>query len=59
MRAPTLREAAPVGYRFCQLSEVTSAHALSREGYAASLLDSIGDPEHHRRALTVIAAGTQ
>jgi putative NADH-flavin reductase len=56
IRAPTLRETPPVGYRFCQISEVTSAHSLSREDYAACLLDSLGNPEHHRRTLTVVSA---
>ena len=35
---------------------VTSAHVLSREDYAACMLDSLGNPEHHRRTLTVVAA---
>ena len=56
VRAPTLRETPPVGYRFCKISEVTSAHALSREDYVACLLDSLGNPEHHRRALAVVPA---
>jgi putative NADH-flavin reductase len=47
VRAPTLRETPPVGYRFCEISEITSAHTLSREDYAACLLDSLGKPEHH------------
>ena len=54
VRAPTLRDAPPVGYRFCKISEVTSAHVLSREDYAACLLDSLENPEHHRRTLTVV-----
>jgi len=33
-------------YRFCKISEITSAHALSREDYAACLLDSLENPEH-------------
>jgi putative NADH-flavin reductase len=56
MRAPTLRETPLVGYRFCKISEVTSAHALSRDDYAACMLDSLGNPEHHRRTLTVAPA---
>jgi putative NADH-flavin reductase len=56
VRAPTLREKPPVGYKFCKISEVTSAHVLSREDYAACLLDSLGNPEHHRRTLTIIPA---
>ncbi len=54
MRAPTLRETPPVGYRFCKISEVTSAHVLPRLDYAACLLNSLGNPEHHRRTLTVV-----
>lgn len=56
VRAPTLRETPPVGYKFCRISEITSAHVLSREDYAASLLDSLGNHRHHRRALAVIPA---
>jgi putative NADH-flavin reductase len=56
VRAPTLRDTLPVGYRFCKISEITSAHALSREDYAACLLDSLGNLEHHRRALAVVPA---
>lgn len=55
VRAPTLRETPPQGYNFCRISEVTSAHALSREDYAASLLDSLENPDHNRRMLTVVA----
>ena len=36
--APTLRDTPPVGYRACKISEVTSAHALSREDYVCGLL---------------------
>jgi putative NADH-flavin reductase len=56
VRAPTLRETPPVGYRFCKISEVTSKHVLSREDYAACLLDSLGNPEHYRRTLAVVPA---
>jgi len=56
VRAPTLRETPPVGYRFCKISEITSAHALSREDYAACLLDSLGKSEYHRQTLTVMPA---
>jgi len=56
MRAPTLRDTPPTGYRFCKISEVTSKHALSREDYAACLLDSLTNSEHHRRTLTVVSA---
>jgi len=56
VRAPTLRDTAAVGYRFCEISEVTSAHVLSREDYAACMLDSLNSPDHHRRTLTVVPA---
>lgn len=56
VRAPALRETPPVGYRFCKISEVTSAHVLSREDYAACVLDSQGNPEHYRRTLAVAPA---
>ncbi len=56
VRAPTLRETPPQGYRFCEISDVTSAHVLSREDYAACLVDSLENPEHHRRTLTVVSA---
>lgn len=56
VRAPTLRDSLPVGYRFCELSEITSAHVLSRDDYAACLLDSLKTFEHHRRTLTVAPA---
>lgn len=56
VRAPTLREAPAAGYRWAELSDVTSAHALSRADYAASMLDSLGMPGHHRRILTVLPA---
>jgi putative NADH-flavin reductase len=56
VRAPVLRETPPVGYRFCKISEVTPADALSREDYAACLLDCLEKPGHHRRTLTVVPA---
>ena len=56
VRAPTLRDIPPVGYRLCKISEVTSAHSLSREDYADCLLDTLRKPEHHRRTLTVVPA---
>jgi len=56
IRAPTLKEKPPTGYRLCELSEVTSSDGLSREDYAACLLDSLDNPEHHRRILTVVPA---
>jgi len=55
VRAPTLSEAQPVGYRFCKISEITSAHTFSREDYAACLLDSLSNPAHYRRTLAVVA----
>ena len=54
VRAPTLQEIPPVGYRLCEISEITSAHFLSREDYAACLLDSLWKPEHHWRTLAVV-----
>lgn len=54
VRAPSLREGPAAGYRICRISEVTSAHVLSREDYAACLLDSLRNPEHHRRTLAVV-----
>jgi putative NADH-flavin reductase len=56
MRAPTLTEKPAVGYRLCAINEVTSKHALSREDYAACMLDSLENPEHYRRSLTVVSA---
>lgn len=56
VRAPSLRQKDPTGYRFCDISEVTTAHVLSRQDYAACLLDSLGNPDHHRRILTVVGA---
>ena len=57
IRAPTLKETPAVGYRFCEISEITSRHSLSREDYAACMLDSVTNPAHHRRTLAVMAAG--
>ena len=54
VRAPTLREIPQVGYSLCEISEITSAHSLSREDYAACLLDSLQKTEHHRRVLAVV-----
>jgi hypothetical protein len=56
VRAPTLRETPPAGYRFCKISEVTSAHLLPRADYAACLLDSLENPEHNGRVLAVVPA---
>ena len=44
VRAPTLRDTPSAGYRFCKISEVSSAHILSREDYAICLLDSLENP---------------
>jgi putative NADH-flavin reductase len=56
VRAPTLTDAPSVGYRFCRLSEVTSKHVMSREDYAACLLNCLTEPGHRRRMLTVVSA---
>lgn len=56
VRAPTLKETPAAGYRFCEISDVTTRHVLSREDYAACMLDSITNPAHHRRMLTVVSA---
>jgi putative NADH-flavin reductase len=56
VRAPTLTEKPAAGYRLGAIHEVTAKHALSREDYAACLLDSLENPDHHRRSLTVIPA---
>ena len=56
VRAPTLRETPAVGYQFCEISEVNSKHFLSREDYAACLLDSLDNSDHRRRTLTVVSA---
>ncbi len=56
VRAPTLTETPAAGYRLCELSEVTSEHTLSREDYAACLLDCLENSDHQRRMLTVISA---
>jgi putative NADH-flavin reductase len=55
VRAPTLTDAPPVGYRFCRLSEITSKHVLSRKDYAVCLLDVLEQPEYCRRTLTVVS----
>jgi putative NADH-flavin reductase len=57
MRAPTLRDAPAEGYRMCAINDVTSAHSLTRDDYAACMLDSLTNPEHHRRSLTVVGDG--
>lgn len=56
VRASTLHERPAEGYRFCDLSDVKSKFGLAREDYAAALLDSLGNPEHHRRRVTVTSA---
>jgi putative NADH-flavin reductase len=56
MRAPTLTESPPAGYRLCSLSEVTMRDNLSREDYASCMLDSLDKSEHHRHILTVVSA---
>jgi putative NADH-flavin reductase len=56
VRAPTLNENPGAGYRLCEINEVTAKHALSREDYAACMLDSLENPEHYRRAVTVVPA---
>jgi putative NADH-flavin reductase len=56
MRAPTLTEEPGVGYRLCEINEITAKHSLSREDYAACMLDSLENPEHYRRTLTVVSA---
>ena len=53
-RAPTLRDKPAEGYRLCDISDVTGKHALSRADYAACMLDSLTNPEHHGRTLTVV-----
>jgi putative NADH-flavin reductase len=57
VRAPTLTDGAPVGYRFCRLPEITWKHVLSRKDYAACLLDVLGQPEYFRRTVTVVSVG--
>lgn len=57
VRAPTLTETPAGGYRVCEIHEVTAKHALSREDYAACLLDAIENPNLFRRTVTVVPAG--
>jgi putative NADH-flavin reductase len=57
VRAPTLTDGPPVGYRFCGLSDITSKDVLSRKDYAACLIDVLEQPEHYRRTLTVKSTG--
>lgn len=56
VRAPTLSETPKAGYRLCEIHDVTAQHALSREDYAACMLDSLDTPDHYRRILTVLSA---
>lgn len=56
VRAPTLKETPAAGYRFCEISDVTTRHALSREDYAACMLDSLRNSAHHQRTMTVVSA---
>ncbi|MFC1533598.1 NAD(P)-dependent oxidoreductase [Thermodesulfobacteriota bacterium] len=56
VRAPTLDDTPAVGYMLCAISDITAKHVLSREDYAASMLDSLANPEHYRRTLTLISA---
>jgi len=58
MRAPTLTEAPKTGYRLCEINEITTKHALSREDYTACMLDSIENPDHYRRTLTAMSANS-
>ncbi|HEY9032379.1 MAG TPA: NAD(P)H-binding protein [Pseudomonadales bacterium] len=58
VRAPTLLDAPATGYRWCRLEEIQGRHQLSRQDYAASLLDSVLQPDHHGRLLTVMAAAS-
>jgi putative NADH-flavin reductase len=57
VRAPTLRDTPATEYRLSSLDDITAVDALSREDYAQALLDSIGEPGHWRRTLTVRPAG--
>lgn len=54
VRAPTLSDAPPAGYRLCEISDVKASDSLTRGDYAACLLDSLGTTEHHGRMLTVV-----
>lgn len=53
VRAPTLIDAAPVGYRLDALDAVRGRDQLSRADYAACLLDAITEPRHYQCLLTV------
>ena len=56
IRAPTLIDAPPAGYRLGALDAVRGADRLSRADYASCLIDSVAEPGHHRRLLTVLPA---
>jgi putative NADH-flavin reductase len=56
IRAPTLIDAAPAGYRLGALDAVRDADRLPRADYAACLIDSVAEPGHRRRLLTVLPA---
>ncbi|MFC1453513.1 NAD(P)-dependent oxidoreductase [Verrucomicrobiota bacterium] len=56
IRAPTLTDSSPEGYAFCDISDVTINHTLSRSDYASCLLDSLDNPDHFQSTLTVISA---
>jgi putative NADH-flavin reductase len=56
IRAPTLIDAAPAGYRLGALDAVRGADRLSRADYAACLIDSVAELGHHQRLLTVLLA---
>jgi len=57
VRAPTLNDKPGTGYKLCAIDEVTAKHALSREDYAICMLDSLENPGHYKRAITVVPAG--
>jgi hypothetical protein len=56
IRAPTLIDAAPAGYRLGALDAVRGADRLSRLDYAACLVDAAAETGHYRRLLTVLPA---
>jgi hypothetical protein len=56
IRAPTLIDAAPVGYRLGALDAVRGADRLSRADYAACLIDAVAETGHYGRLLTVLPA---
>ncbi len=57
VRAPTLNDKPGTGYRLGAINEITAKHAISREDYAACMLDSLENPGHYKRAITVLPAG--